>query len=197
MLKEAFLVHDYQEEAKLAKISRNDIFGEENATFRGTFASDCQDLTAIARLLVSIILYGPDLSIDIRKSQAFNTICKLLIHNAKKRKRKEEASCSCHTPKTEPPVPLYVGLAIHSQTQDKGLVEKLHKLGLSVSCKRVLQAENVLVQNLCKQFEDEMIVCPRNLCKGLYTVGPLDNIDHNPTSTSAAGSLHGTAISIM
>ena len=31
----------------------------------------------------------------------------------------------------------------------------------------------------------------------LYTVGALDNIDHNPTSTSATGCLYGTAISIM
>ena len=76
-------------------------FGEENATFCGTFASDCQDLTATARLLVSMILCGPDLSIDIRESQACNTISQLLIHNAKKRTRKEEANCSRHAPERE------------------------------------------------------------------------------------------------
>ena len=40
-------------------------------------------------------------------------------------------------------------------------------------------------------------MCPDNLQKGLFTIGALDNIDHNPSSTSAQGSLHGTAISII
>ena len=31
----------------------------------------------------------------------------------------------------------------------------------------------------------------------IFTVGALDNIDHNPSSTTAEGSLHGTGISIM
>ena len=35
------------------------------------------------------------------------------------------------------------------------------------------------------------------LRKGLYTAAAIDNIDHNPSSTTATGSLHGTAISIM
>ena len=33
--------------------------------------------------------------------------------------------------------------------------------------------------------------------KGLFTVGALDNIDYNPTSTTAQGSFHGTGISIF
>ena len=57
--------------------------------------------------------------------------------------------------------------------------------------------ERVLAQNLCKQFREENIVCPSSLHKGLYTVAAIDNIDHNPSSTTATGSLHGTAISIM
>ena len=57
--------------------------------------------------------------------------------------------------------------------------------------------ERVLTQNLCKEFREENIVCPPSLHKGLYTVAATDNIDHNPSSTTATGSLHGTAISIM
>ena len=37
----------------------------------------------------------------------------------------------------------------------------------------------------------------RYLRKGLFTIGVLDHIDYNPSSTSAQGSLHGTAISII
>ena len=33
--------------------------------------------------------------------------------------------------------------------------------------------------------------------KGLFTVGPLDNIDHNPSSTTAVGAFHGCGISLL
>ena len=32
--------------------------------------------------------------------------------------------------------------------------------------------------------------------EGLFTTGNLDNLDHNPTSTSAQSAFHGTAISL-
>ena len=57
--------------------------------------------------------------------------------------------------------------------------------------------ERVLAQNLCKQFREENIVCLPSLRKELYTVAAIDSIDHNPSSTTATGSLHGTAIIIM
>ncbi len=50
---------------------------------------------------------------------------------------------------------------------------------------------------MCKQFEEQKLVCPANLRKGLFTVGALDNIDHNPSATTALGSFHGTGISVF
>ena len=41
------------------------------------------------------------------------------------------------------------------------------------------------------------VVCPLNLNYGLFTVGALDNIDYNPSSTTAQGSFHGTGISLF
>ena len=40
-------------------------------------------------------------------------------------------------------------------------------------------------------------VAPACLRKGAFTIGPLDNIDHNPTSMTAASSFHGTGISMF
>ena len=57
--------------------------------------------------------------------------------------------------------------------------------------------ERVLAQNLCKQFREENIVCPPSLRKELYTVAAIDNIEHNPSTTTAAGCKHGTSIIIM
>ena len=47
------------------------------------------------------------------------------------------------------------------------------------------------------RFEDDGIVCPSQLRNGLFTVGVLNNIDHNLSSTTAEGSFHGTAISVF
>ena len=65
--------------------------------------------------------------------------------------------------------------------------------------KLLLQGEilNRAYYNICKQHEHECLVCPRQLQKGVYTIGDLDNLDHNPSSTTAEGSFHGTAISII
>ena len=45
-------------------------------------------------------------------------------------------------------------------------------------------------------YENENCVCPSTLRDNLYTTGNIDNIDHNPSSTSSRDSFHGTAISI-
>ena len=50
---------------------------------------------------------------------------------------------------------------------------------------------------ICMRFEDEGVVCPSHLRKSLFTVGALDNIDHNLSSTTAQGSFHGTGISVF
>ena len=77
------------------------------------------------------------------------------------------------------------------------MIDNLEKLGLSVSYDRILQLVNLLAKNVCEQFKPEGIVCPDNLRKDPFTIGALDNIAHNPSSTSAQGSLHSTAISII
>ena len=92
------------------------------------------------------------------------------------------------TLKTKIPLPLYIGLSIHTQT--RGL-NHLHKIGISVSYKRVIEVENSLASALCTRFEDDDVVCPSHLHKNLFTVGALDNIDHNLSSTTAQGSFHG------
>ena len=72
LLKNAFDVHDYQEEvllfAEVAKICRNELFKEENASFEGKFASNCQQLFPTMRLLISMILYGPDLNTAVQET---------------------------------------------------------------------------------------------------------------------------------
>ena len=72
----------------------------------------------------------------------------------------------------------------------------LYDLGLSVSYMydRVLQFESNLATAVCENFQDKGEVVPAQLRHGLFTVGALGNLDHNPSSTTAKGSFHGTGI---
>ena len=64
------------------------------------------------------------------------------------------------------------------------MIETFAKLGLSVSYDRVIEVDRLLEQNQCKQFKNDDVVCPSRR-NGILTVGAIDNIDHNPSSTTS------------
>ena len=143
-----------------------------------------------------MLLNGPDVQHqDNHESQACLTISQLVCFNIKSRRPSSESHQ--HFKDRETPLPLYIGLNIHTQTRSEKILNGLHKLGISISYKHVIEVENSLGSGICKRFEDEGIVCPLQLRKGLFMVGALDNIDHNLSSTTAQGSFHGTGISII
>ena len=86
---------------------------------------------------------------------------------------------------------------IHTKTRRRDLVDELYRLGLSVAYDRVLSISSALGDNICRYFQLEGAVCPPKLKGGLFTTGAVDNIDHNPSSTSAQDSFHGTGISLF
>ena len=81
-------------------------------------------------------------------------------------------------------------------TRKKRLVDKLLNLGISVSYDRVLSCLNDLASGVCDRFDLDAAVCPLNFRSGVFTTSAVDNLDHNPSSTSAHTSFHGTAISL-
>ncbi|CAB4002222.1 Hypothetical predicted protein [Paramuricea clavata] len=70
-------------------------------------------------------------------------------------------------------------------------------LGLSVSYDRVLSISTDIRNTICRKFQDENLVCPAKLWKGILTTSAVDNIDHNPSSNTAKGPFHGTGISLF
>ena len=54
-----------------------------------------------------------------------------------------------------------------------------------------------MVHSMCQHFQVDNIVCPAHPRKGLFISGALDNVDHNPSSTTAQSAFHGTAISLV
>ena len=76
-------------------------------------------------------------------------------------------------------------------------MNNLYRMGVSVSYDRVLEIEVLLPLLSAKGLKKENLVCPANLRHCLVTVGALDNIDYNSTSTTAQGSFHRTGINIF
>ena len=77
------------------------------------------------------------------------------------------------------------------------VLDKLSQLGLSVSYDRIVSLTADLANAVCDTYNKQQVVCPPSLGSGVFTVAAVDNIDHNPSSTTAKGSFHGTAISLM
>ena len=142
---------------------------------------------------MSMLHNGPhvqdqDFQVSLTLSQRFNSTF---------RGRRSSTENTRHFKDRETPLPLYIGLSIHTQTRSKTILNYLHKLGISMSYRHVIEVENSLASALCTKFKDDDIVCPSHLRKNLFTVGALDNIDHNLSFTTAQGSFHGTGISVF
>ena len=67
---------------------------------------------------------------------------------------------------------------------------------VSVSYRRIKEISRSTANAVINVYERENVVCPPSLKDGVFTTGNLDNIDHNPSSTSAQSSFHGTALSL-
>ncbi len=128
-------------------------------------------------------------------SQASLSISQLVTFNTVK--QVNEGGMNRHSADREPPLPLFVGAYVHVKTRKKEVVDLCHKLGISVSYDRVMSMSSDLANTAVSYFESIGAVVPPSLKIGLFTTSAVDNIDHNPTSTSAQSSFHGTGISIF
>ena len=202
ILKDAMASRDFDQEAvsmaRLSKVIRRDISDGKYFKFSGAFPQGCEEHSVPTSLksLVSMLLYGPNIKAQtVKNSRACLTICQLVLFNFKE--KLSGTKHLRHDKIREPPLPLYIGLDVHSHTRGKKLVNELCELGISVNYKRVLEIEDWFTSALCQRYQREDLVCPSQIREGVFTVGALDNIDHNPTSTTAKGSFHGTSISVL
>lgn len=205
LLKNATSFRDYESEAILmaqtVKVLRREILSWKPLPFTGQFPPDCQvtALPTMLKLFVSMLLHGQNVKSQQSEleEQASLTISQLIYFRTKCKSSVACTSKAWQSKEREPPLPLYIGLKLHTLTRSKDLVNNFSKLGVSVSYDRVMEIKGALVSAVCSQFEEQNLVCPANLRKGLFTLGAFDNIDHNPSATTAQGSFHGTGISVF
>ena len=186
--------------AHAAQIVRRHIFGEAKP-FNG-FPEECQEdsVPKLLLTLVNMVLEGPSIKDQMEEatSPAALTIAQLLKFNSVKHKRAPDTAAFVrHSTAQETPVPLYIGLMLHAHTSKRELVDKMAHLGLSVSYDCVFQLSTQMGNHVCQQFHREQVVCTPQLRGHVFTTAAVDNIDHNPSSTTARDSFHGTAISLI
>ena len=68
--------------------------------------------------------------------------------------------------------------------------------GLSISYSRLQKIQNNIAGQLCHQYVTG-VVRPKSLKDGLFTSAAIDNIDSNPSPTTANSAFHDTSISIF
>ena len=102
--------------SKVAKMVRNEIF-QWKFYFSGKFPSNCQNdaVSPLLKSLVSMLINGHNQ--DPIESQACLTISQLIHFHAKT--GHSEASKARHVKDREPPLPIYVGLQVHTLTRSK------------------------------------------------------------------------------
>ena len=185
--------------AQAARIVRRDMFEKQHDSFKGAFNSDCQETFATGSLteLMTIILRGHSSKpTNPYLAQAILTVSQLIEFNSRVRTRGNSTS-NYHNSQREPPLAVYLGLLVHSRTRSRKLIDKLNEIGLSVHYDRVLQLSTNMGNSVISQYESDKVVCPSNMRYGVFTTAAIDNIDHDPTSNTAATSFHGTGISLF
>lgn len=194
--------------AQVAKIVRREMF-QTTQDFVGSFDENSQEKSVPRALsaLIAMILDGPGAvfknsvfteDTEIDQTQAALTLSQLIFFNSRKRlyTKTAQANHRSHSKSKETPVPVYLGLKIHAETRKKELVDCLYHLGLSISYDRVMSISTDVANTVCAKYEADGVVVPPGLTSNLFTVGMVDNIDHNPTSTTATDSFHGTSLSL-
>ena len=170
------------------------------ATFTGSFGEAYCQVKSVPQSLmavVAMVLDGPNIKSQSRETcQAALSVAQLMKYNCTSRRRHDSMG-SRHNKARETPLPTYVGLTVHARTRKHELVETLFDLGLSISYDRVMAISTAMGNRVCEQYHREQVVCLPNLRHGLFTTAAIDNIDHNPSSTTATDSFHGTGISIF
>lgn len=186
--------------AKAAQIVRRDML-EMKAKFDGTFPENCQEDAVPSSLiaLVGMILDGTNIANrnDEKARQATVSVAQLLQFNSQLRRRPTSSNSAYHIKDRETPLPIYLGLMVHGQTRKRELVDTLFSLGLSISYDTVLDISKCLATSACEQYKADDVVCPLTLQKCLFTTAAVDNIDYNPSATTAHDAFHGTGISLF
>jgi hypothetical protein len=189
--------------ARAAGILRRDMF-REFPQFGGSLIGDFGSRDCVLPSLVNFVetlLGGYNIDngspASAPEQKAAYSIAQLIRFNSVKRSRANRPQHIRHQANQETPLAVYLGLMVHNCTRKRSVVDKLNSLGLSISYDRVQEIESSLTNAKCKSYEQIGHVIPSCLSEGVFTTAAIDNIDHNPSSTTSTDSFHGSSVTII
>lgn len=168
-----------------------------HSSFTGEFTEGCEERSVPPALLnaVTMIMYGSKFRQNCGATKPALVVSQLIMMNFKE--RMPQGEMVRHSIHRETPFPLYTSLRIYGGGRDKALIDEMHESGVSVSHNRVMEVTSQLSRLVVKRAEEESVLCPANLKKGMLTVTAYDNIDFKSRSTTTQEEFHGTGISIF
>ncbi len=186
--------------AKAAGIIRQDMLNHKSHFSSSMFNNADLEQAVPPSLFqfVCMIEHGADIMSQLQHgaSKSDLAISQLLQFNCSA-KYKEGTEVHRHSKDRETPFAVYVGMSLFAKTRKRQLIDMLHVNGLSISYDRVLEISAQLGEAVVAQYVEDGVICPPVLRKQLFTTGAVDNIDHNPSATTAQTSFHGTSLSIF
>lgn len=180
--------------AKVAKIIRKDVFSSDSDE------NSERKVPLSLKTLIQMILNGPTLSsLDLEENaeQVVTSVAENIAFQIRKKTGRSAGTVRRHSKKQETATPVYVATKLYGATRKKGLIDIFYQLGLSISYDRLDNMLDAKAQEVADLYMQEGVVCPKDVRCGVFTTAAVDNIDHNPSSTTAQGSFHGTAITLM
>jgi len=112
-----------------------------------------------------------------------------------RKEKKTAKSSQRHAANVETPLNLYLGFRLFSE-RCKDLITALNNLQLCPSYQRIQTLSNQVGNLIIDSFDSHQAAVGSKFSFGQFTSGALDNLDHNPSSSTAYGSFHGSAISL-
>ena len=190
--------------ARSAQIVRRHILSTEYA-FDGTFDPDVENSVVPPSLcaLIGMTMHGARFDADNAhndvKLKSVLSVSELMMFNTKQKDvgNKTPSSKQYHARTRETQLAIYISLMIYFLTRQRDFIDKLSEQGLCISYSRTMKIVTQHGNSVSSRFEEEQCVCPPKLKEDLFTVGAVDNIDHNTSSLRSKDSFHGTAISFM
>ena len=185
---------------KAAQILRREYL-QKHQEFTGSFStsSEAESIPTTLRSFLCMLLDGPSIDQpppESKKSKVVTSIGQQIIFNSVGRRSKKHDSVPRHNRDKETPASLYMAMKLHLQTGRKSLINDFHQRGLCISYDRLRTLSTDIANSVIYHWEQIGVVVPPQAVKHVFTTGGYDNIDHNPSSTTATSALHGTCISI-
>ena len=127
--------------------------------FQSSFTKNCEQnsvpvsLVSLIRMILNELTANEQ---DLKNFQLALSVSQLIKFNTKKCTQKTpDSSIMHHVSHQKTPLPIYVGLLIHSATRSRTIVDKLFQLGISISYDCVLRLSADLANSVSKHYNEK------------------------------------------